>query len=60
MNSLRENVADYLATRRALGFKVEGLSKLLRSFVAFCEESGFDTATVEWKRRIRETERWSD
>jgi integrase/recombinase XerD len=40
MNTLRENVADYLATRRAMGFKVEGLSKLLRSFVAFCEERG--------------------
>src|SRR5258708_5793792 len=40
MNTLRENVADYLATRRAMGFKVEGLSKLLWSFVAFCEECG--------------------
>lgn len=40
MNSLREDVADYLATRRAMGFKVEGLSKLLCSFVAFCEERG--------------------
>ena len=37
MNTLRENVTDYLATRRAMGFKVEGLSKLLLSFVAFCE-----------------------
>jgi integrase/recombinase XerD len=40
MNTLRENVADYLATRRAMGFKVEGLQKLLHSFVAFCEERG--------------------
>ena len=37
MNTLRANVTDYLATRRAMGFKVEGLSELLWSFVAFCE-----------------------
>ena len=40
MNTLRENVTDYLATRRAMGFKVEGLSKLLLSFAAFCEARG--------------------
>ncbi|WP_199178342.1 tyrosine-type recombinase/integrase [Mycobacterium hubeiense] len=40
MRTLRENVTDYLATRRALGFKLEGLSKLLLSFVEFCEERG--------------------
>ena len=37
MSTLRESVIDYLATRRALGFKVEGLSKLLVNFAAFCE-----------------------
>ena len=40
MNTLRENVTDYLAMRRAMGFKVEGLSKLLLNFVAFCEARG--------------------
>lgn len=40
MSALRENVTDYLATRRAMGFKVEGLTKLLMSFVVFCEERG--------------------
>jgi integrase/recombinase XerD len=40
MNTLRANVTDYLATRRAMGFKVDGLSKLLLSFVAFCEARG--------------------
>ena len=40
MNTLRANVTDYLAMRRAMGFKVEGLSKLLLSFVAFCEARG--------------------
>jgi integrase/recombinase XerD len=38
MNTLRENVAGYLTTRRTMGFKVEGLGKLLWSFVAFCED----------------------
>lgn len=40
MNTLRESVTDYLATRRTMGFKVEGLHKLLWSFVEFCEERG--------------------
>lgn len=40
MKTLHENVTDYLAMRRTMGFKVEGLSKLLWSFVAFCEERG--------------------
>ncbi len=40
MKTLRENVTDYLATRRVLGFKLEGLSKLLWSFVEFCEQRG--------------------
>lgn len=40
MNTLRENVTDYLATRQTMGFKVEGLRKLLLSFVAFCEKRG--------------------
>ena len=40
MKTLRDNVTAYLATRRAMGFKVEGLSKLLLNFVAFCEARG--------------------
>lgn len=40
MNALRADVTDYLATRRAMGFKVEGLGKLLFSFVGFCEARG--------------------
>lgn len=40
MSTLRKDVDDYLATRRTMGFKVEGLSKLLSSFVAFCEVHG--------------------
>jgi integrase len=52
MSTLRENVTDYLAARRAMGFKVEGLSKLLLSFVAFCEARGAarvqEDLAVEW------------
>lgn len=40
MNTLREDITDYLATRQAMGFKVEGLRKLLGSFTTFCEERG--------------------
>jgi integrase/recombinase XerD len=40
MNTLRENVTDYLGMRRAMGFKVDGLSKLLLNFVAFWEARG--------------------
>jgi len=52
MSTLRENVTGYLATRRAMGFKVEGLSKLLLSFVAFSEARGAtrvqNDLAVEW------------
>ena len=40
MSTLRKDVTDYLATRRAMGFKVEGLRKLLLNFVTFCEAHG--------------------
>ena len=40
MSTPRENVTSYLVTRRAMGFKVEGLSNLLLSFAAFCEARG--------------------
>jgi integrase/recombinase XerD len=40
MTTLRANVTDYLGMRRAMGFKVDGLSKLLLSFVTFCEARG--------------------
>lgn len=40
MSTLRTDVTDYLATRRTMGFKVEGLRKLLSSFVTFCEAAG--------------------
>lgn len=52
VSTLREAVTDYLATRRAMGFKAEGLSKLLASFTAFCEARGAvrvqNDLAVEW------------
>ncbi len=54
MSTLRESVADYLAMRRTLGFKLEGLSKLLFSFVEFCESRGAvrvqTEIALEWAR----------
>src|SRR5699024_2363161 len=40
MSALRQDVQEYLATRRAMGFKAEGLSKLLLNFVTYCEAHG--------------------
>lgn len=40
MSTLRQSVTDYLAVRRAMGFKAEGLGKLLLSFVTYCEARG--------------------
>lgn len=40
MSTLREDVADYLTMRRAMGFKADGLRKLLLSFAEFCEARG--------------------
>ncbi|HQZ85296.1 MAG TPA: integrase, partial [Actinomycetota bacterium] len=52
MSTLRANVNDYLTVRRAMGFKVEGLRKLLLNFVAFCEARGAtrvqNDLAVEW------------
>lgn len=52
MNALRGNVTDYLVMRHAMGFKVDGLQKLLLSFVTFCEARGAirvrTDLAVEW------------
>lgn len=55
MSTLRASVNDYLAMRRAIGFKVEGLGKLLGNFVAFCETHGAtrvrNDLAMEWATR---------
>ena len=47
MSGLADAVASYLATRRALGFKLEGAGQLLEQFAAFAEVAGADTVTTE-------------
>ena len=47
MSGLSEAVACYLATRRALGFRLEGTGQLLEQFAAFAEAAGQDTVTTE-------------
>jgi integrase/recombinase XerD len=47
MSTLRQAVADYLLVRRTMGFKVEGLSKLLFSFVAYCQARGVERVRTD-------------
>jgi integrase/recombinase XerD len=47
MSGLAEAVACYLATRRALGFKLEGAGRHLEQFAAFAEAAGADTVTTD-------------
>ena len=52
VNGLRDQVADYLTIRRALGFDLVGAGRLLDQFVGFTETAGADTITtplaVQW------------
>jgi integrase len=61
MSALRARAGEYLAMRRALGFKLTAQGRHLMSFVRFCEERGTDRVTadlaVEWATR---TARGSD
>ena len=47
MTALRQHLEDYLAMRRALGFKLERAGALLSQFVTFAEEAGADVCTIE-------------
>ena len=61
MSALRARAEDYLAMRRALGFRLTTQGRHLLSFVRFCEERGADRVTtdlaIEWATR---TSRGSD
>jgi len=52
VSALRAAAGEYLAMRRALGFKLTTQGQRLMSFVAFCEEHGADQVTadlaIEW------------
>jgi integrase len=47
MTALRQHLQDYLAMRRALGFKLERAGALLSQFVTFAEQAGVDVCTIE-------------
>lgn len=47
MSALASVLDDYLALRRAVGFKVEHLRQELPKFVAFCDAEGAGTITVD-------------
>lgn len=47
MSALQGALADYLATRRALGYKLERAEKLLRQFLVYLAEHEAETITVE-------------
>jgi integrase/recombinase XerD len=47
MSGLAGAVACYLATRRALGFRLEGAGRHLEQFAVFAEAAGADTITIE-------------
>ena len=47
MSALRQALADYLAVRRALGFKLYRAERLLGQFVTFVEDRGEERLTTE-------------
>jgi integrase/recombinase XerD len=47
MSDLRHALDDYLAIRRALGFKLDRAGRLLADFVAHLEASGSDSITID-------------
>ena len=55
MSALRARAEEYLAMRRALGFRLTTQGRHLMSFVRFCEERGAEHVTadlaIEWAAR---------
>ena len=47
MSPLRQPLADYLAVRRALGYKLARPEKLLGQFITYLEEAGAATVTTK-------------
>jgi integrase len=46
MSPLRQALADYLAVRRSLGYKLARPEKLLGQFIAYLEDAGAETVTT--------------
>lgn len=61
MSDLRRGVENYLATRRALGFKLEREGRLLPGFVEQLEQAELDTITIDaalaWATQPSEADR---
>lgn len=47
MNALRQSLLDYLSLRRALGYKLRRLEKLLHQFLDYLEAAGAPTITTQ-------------
>ncbi|MFH1538214.1 MAG: tyrosine-type recombinase/integrase [bacterium] len=47
MNELKDSVREYLAVRRALGFKLHKTGYVLRDYVSFAEREGISFITTE-------------
>jgi len=62
MSPLHQALADYLAVRRAMGFKLDRAEKLLGQFVSYLDERGAATVTVEhalaWATAPRAASAW--
>jgi len=51
VTTLQQHLDDYLAIRRGLGFKLINEQRMMRRFVAFMDDAGEPTITVELARR---------
>ena len=62
MSALQSAAADYLALRRAVGFKLERHDQLLASFIAFTEASGCLVVTTDvalaWASAPKAADAW--
>jgi integrase len=62
MSRWRESLAEYLAVRRALGYKLEATERLLDQFLDYLDAAGADQITVEhavaWATLPRAGEHW--
>ena len=47
MSALHDSLAEYLAVRRALGYRLEGTERLLGQFLDYLDANGADRITVE-------------
>lgn len=62
MSPLRDQLADYLAVRRALGYRLDGHERLLRQFIDYLEARDEELITIDsalaWATHPGGTHRW--